>query len=184
MPRAWTTSPLRARMWHMPLLARYGVRDAILWSGVPRISGTGMASLSTWPCAAGIAAERPPSLHLSPSVYRARLHGKVRICQRKVIPITPCKPKGDPEDMCRSPPTVQLFGPIFGWGAQSMLRAYPLLTGRQPLLTAFPLRETRGDKGSLSPLSAAKEGERRLRAAWRRRRRGGGGARHPRRRRV
>ena len=37
MPRAWTSSPLRARMRHMPLLERYGVRDAILWCDVPWI---------------------------------------------------------------------------------------------------------------------------------------------------
>ena len=58
-PRAWTTSPLRARMWHMPLLARYGVREAILSSDVPRISDLVMASPCPRPCAAGASAKQP-----------------------------------------------------------------------------------------------------------------------------
>ena len=56
-----------AQMWHMPFLGRYSIWDAISRSDVPQGTYLGMASPCYRPCAAGVAAERPPSLRLCPS---------------------------------------------------------------------------------------------------------------------
>jgi hypothetical protein len=53
-----------AQMWHMPFLGRYSIWDAISRSDVPQGTYLGMASPCSRPCAAGVAAERPPSHRL------------------------------------------------------------------------------------------------------------------------